>query len=417
MINILYDSYRILEHVYSEKTFLKQAIKSEVIEPLNRRTVIKICYGVLDKDITLSWYISKLCDKNPKLPIRIILKISFYEIAFLNTAGHAVTDNAVELCKKLGKGGAAGFVNAVLRRFIREKDSFALPCGNDLHSLSIKYSYPEFALKKLINAYGLKTAVDIISYDKPYVFLRFFSDEKGENYLTERNLKFEKLPVDGCFCLENFVRDDGFDKGEYTYQSIGSAAICEVVGGGENLLDCCAAPGGKSVNLSRKFKSVVSCDVYPHRVELIKEYAERMGVKNVTAMVCDATVKNDEFIEKFDSVLCDCPCSGFGVTLENPDIKLNRTEEAVAELCALQLKILNNCFAYVKKGGALYYSTCSILKEENDDLIAAFLKGQQGAKVCEISSPLGGMRGEYGITFLPNQTRGAGFYICKIVRS
>lgn len=417
MINILYDSYRILEHVYSEKTFLKQAIKSEVIEPLNRRTVIKICYGVLDKDITLSWYISKLCDKNPKLPIRIILKISLYEIAFLNTAGHAVTDNAVELCKKLGKGGAAGFVNAVLRRFIREKDRFVLPCGNDLHSLSIKYSYPEFAIKKLIESYGEKTAIDIISYDKPYVFLRFENYEKGEKYLSERNLKFEKLPIDGCFCLENFVRDDGFEKGEYTYQSIGSAAICETVGAGENMLDCCAAPGGKSVNLARKFCHVVSCDVYPHRVELIKEYAARMNVQNITAMICDATVKNEDFIDAFDAVLCDCPCSGFGVTLENPDIKLNRTEEAINQLCELQLKILNNCFDYVKKGGFIYYSTCSILKEENDDLIAAFLKGQRQAEVCKISSPLGGRQGAYGITFLPDETRGAGFYICKMRKS
>ncbi len=417
MINTFYDSYRILTRVYGEGSFLKQAIKSETIEPLNRSAVIKICYGVLDEDITLSYYISLLCDKNPKLPVRIILKIALYCIVYLNKAPYAVTDSAVELLKKLGKGGASGFLNAALRRFASSREKFVLPDGDDDKSLSVKYSYPEFLIKELKNDYGLNAAKKIAEYRNSQTFLRFSSQESGENYLNERGLEYKKTPLKGCFSLKNFVRDYKFSEGAYTYQSIGSVAICAAIEGGESLLDCCAAPGGKSVLLSEKFKSVTSCDVYPHRVKLIEQYAERMNVENISAREADATKKIDEFVRAFDVVLCDVPCSGSGVMCENPDMKINRDYSSIAELNDLQLKIIKNCFNYVKSGGELYYSTCSVLRRENDGIIEKFVGDEKNAEIAEINSPLMHEKTKYGLQFLPHISEGAGFYICKIKKT
>lgn len=423
MLNIFYDSYRILTRVYGEKAYLKQAIKSETIEPINRGAVIKICYGVLDEDISLTYYISRLCDKNPKLPVRIILKISLYNIIYLNKAPYAVTDSAVELLKKLGKSGASGFLNAVLRKFVRERENIGLPSGNDIAAVSIRCSYPEFLARELIADYGEETAEKIMGFRDPHTFLRFNTDEEGKKYLSEKGLSYEKLPFKGSFALKNFVRDDKFFEGLYTYQSVGSVAIADVISGGCELLDCCASPGGKSVLLSQKFEKVVSCDVHPHRVELIKDYCARMNVSNVMALVKDATEFCEDFNKKFDAVLCDCPCSGTGVIAENPDIKLNRENSSIEELCALQLKILKNCFKYVKEGGFLYYSTCSVLSRENDGMVQAFLhalnaeNSDSRAETVKIDSPLTHIKTKFGLQFLPEISAGAGFYVCKIKKT
>ena len=175
-----------------------------------------------------------------------------------------------------------------------------------------------------------------------------------------------------------------------------------MVNRGENLLDACSAPGGKAVNLSSKFNSVTACELHSHRVELIKSYASRMKKSNIDVLCLDSTVFNKEFERKFDSVVCDAPCSGTGVIKQNPDIKLNRTEINVKELNDIQLKLLNNLSKYVKVGGNLYYSTCSILKDENDKIIEKFLK-ENSNFVCErVDSKLDNLKTEYGLTFLPN---------------
>ncbi|MBQ3572892.1 MAG: hypothetical protein IJA15_08695, partial [Clostridia bacterium] len=245
MVNLFYDSYRILFRVYSDKAFIKQAINSEVIEPINKNSVIKICYGVVEKDIELEYIIKSLCDKRPKLPIRILLKVSIYCIKYLQKAPHAVTDSAVELCKKLGKSGMSGFLNAILRKYIKNPQ-IILP-KNQVEALAIKYSFPKFAVENLINDYGYDLAESIMKYDTPYTFLRFSDEVDGEAYLMHLGKEFELTPFKNTFMLKNFVREEGFFEGKYTFQSIGSVAICNAVEGGNCLLDCCAAPGGKSV--------------------------------------------------------------------------------------------------------------------------------------------------------------------------
>lgn len=204
--------------------------------------------------------------------------------------------------------------------------------------LSLKYSYPEFAVKKLISDYGVETAEKIMSADEEFTFVRFNLDADGEGYLKSINKTYDKTPFTNLYRVKNFKLNDGFYEGLYTFQSIGSVAISEAVGSGDRLLDACSAPGGKAVYLADKFNSVVAEEVYPHRVELIKSYASRMKKYNVSAVLGDGTVINPDFINSFDCVLADVPCSGYGVVKDNPDIKLHRTEENIFELNKTQAK-------------------------------------------------------------------------------
>lgn len=414
MLNCFYDCYRILNKIYSEKTFIKQALNGVDIEEKNRALTTKIVYGVLDKDIELSYYLDRLVTKNPKLVIRTILKISMYCIKYLNKKEYAVIDNAVELTKKLGKGGTSGFVNAVLRKFDKTYTNIELP-KKENEFLSIKYSFPLFAVDELLKTYSFNRVESILSAPLPNTTVVFY-DTNGEEYLKNKGLEYCITPFKNVYSVKNFVRNNDFDKGIYTFQALGSVAICEVFDSGNSLLDCCSAPGGKSIRLSYKFDSITSFDVHSHRVDLINEYKTRMKRENITASVVDMTVFNSEFVDKFDAVLVDAPCSGLGVTNDNPDIKLNREKENIDELNKIQKKILKNASKYVKVGGQLVYSTCSILNRENIEIVRDFICNNDGFIIDKIDSKLKHEDIEGTNAFLPDISGGLGFYVAKLKR-
>ncbi len=412
MINYFYDCYRILNKVYSEKTFIKQAILTTDIEEKNRSLTVKTCYGVLDKDIELSFIINSLAEKSPKLAIRTILKISMYAYKYLDKKIYAVTENAVELTKKLGKAGASGFVNAFLRKF--SVTDIVFPSDKDKY-LSVKYSYPEFAVKELVKTYGYDRTEKIISAPIPEGTLVFY-DVDGEKYLKERSVEYSLTPFNNVFKVKNFVRNSDYDKGVYTYQALGSVAICDVVEPCDKLLDCCSAPGGKSVRLSYKCGKVFSWDIHSHRVQLIEEYKKRMGRDNIFEEVNDAKIYKEELKDCFDAVLCDAPCSGLGVVNDNPDIKLNRKKEDVEELIKEQFEILKTVSNYVKKSGYLYYSTCSVLSMENIETIERFLKIDDRFEIVDIDSKLQHENVKGTNVFLPDISGGLGFFVAKLKR-
>lgn len=407
MTNPFYDPYRVLTRVYAEGAHLKIALAEEPIEELHRARTVRTVYGVLESDGYLSLCIRTFAEKSPKSAVRILLKIALYWLIYLKKPRYMVTDTAVSLLKKLGKGGAAGFVNAFLRSFDEEK--VKVPSGMD--GLQILSNFPRFAVEKIVAEYG-ERAESILLAKSHGVTVRFVRGE--EEYLTRPHTK---TPFEHVYIFQNFAREEGFERGDYTFQSVGSVAICGVVGSHETLLDACAAPGGKSVLLAEKCTRVTSCELHPHRAGLIESYIRRMGAKNVTAMQADSSVFNPAFEEAFDGVLCDVPCSGLGTVAENPDLPLRRTEADMAGLNATQLAILNNCSRYVKAGGALYYSTCSILQEENDGIVEAFLTEHPQFTVEEITSPLTHEKTAYGLQFLPDTAFGAGFYVCKMRRT
>ncbi len=398
--NPLVDPYLILSKVYSKGKYLKQAVAETAVEPLNKARTVKICYGVLERDITLEYYISQNCESMPRGAVKLVLKIALYMTEFMGKHDYMVADCAVELIKKLGKGGAAGFVNAFLRNY----KTPPLPAKTD-EALSVKCSAPLWLVKKLKRSYKSE-AEEILSAQSLGVCVRFKRNE--EKYLDAEHIK---TPFPHAYIFKNFVRDEGFFRGDYTFQSVGSIAICNAIAPCGSVLDACAAPGGKSVLLSEKCEKVTACEIHNHRTELIKEYASRMGAENVTAVTADSTQFIPEYENAFDAVLCDAPCSGTGVINENPDIKLFRREEDIAALAGIQLKILNNCARYLKEGGRLFYSTCSVLPEENDSTVYAFLNNNPGFTLEIPTSPLGGKRTGYGLQFLPHLSLGAGFFL------
>ena len=402
MTNPFYDPYRVLSKIYGEGAHLKIALAETDIEELNRARTVKTVYGVLEHDGYLSFCIRACTKKSPKQSVRTILKIALYWLVRLQKPIYMVTDTAVELLKKLGKGGMAGFVNAFLRNFDQHK--IVLPEGDG--GLALKSNYPLFAVKKIKAEYGAR-AESILFSKSAGVTVRFERNE--EQYLT---LPHRATPFEKVFCFERFTRDEGFFAGDYTFQSVGSVAIANAVEPCEKFLDACAAPGGKSVLLSQKCESVTACELHAHRVALIEAYAARMGVKNVTPVRADSSVYREEWGGAFDGVLCDVPCSGLGTLSENPDIALK--EQNFASLNGAQSAILENCSRYVKEGGHLYYSTCSLLEEENDRIVDKFLKAHEEFAAEQIQSPLDFMKKKYGVQFLPDTAFGVGFYVCKM---
>ena len=409
--NPIYDPFQILMKIEQGGAHVKQALADTYIEEQYRSRTVKIVYGVLENNLYFEFCIRHFAPKAPKMAIRVILKICLYMLLFMDKKRYMVTDLAVTLCKKLGKSGVSGFVNAFLRRFDRAAVDAALPSGDEGEAIAL--SYPLYAYKKLKKEYG-ERAKTIAGAKSAGISVRF--EKNAEKYLEKPHIDTPFSKKYGNYIFENFVRCEGFDEGEYTFQSVGSIAICDCVAPCENMLDACAAPGGKSVLLSKKCREVTSFELHPHRVELIKQYKERMGAFNVFERRKDSSVFDSEYEEKFDSVLCDVPCSGFGTISENPDIKIFRKAEDFSALEKMQTAILNTCSSYVKKGGALYYSTCSIFEEENEKIVEKFLQTHAEFVVEEIDSPLPHEKKKLGLQFLPDTAFGAGFFICKLKR-
>lgn len=406
--NPVYDPFLILTKIYSDGAHVKQAIADTYIEEQFRSRTVKIVYGVLENDGYFDFCIRHYAPKSPKLVVRTILKISLYMLLFMDKKRYMVTDCAVDLCKKLGKGGVSGFVNAFLRRFDKAAVDAALPEG--VQGTAIRLSYPSFAYDMLWKEYG-KRAEKIAAARSAGVSVRFVRN--AEKYLDKPHIK---TPFSDNYIFENFVRDEGFDEGAYTFQSVGSIAICDCVAACDDLLDCCAAPGGKSVLLAKKCGRVTAFELYAHRVELIRQYKTRMGVENVTEMQKDSTAFDADYEEKFDAVLCDAPCSGYGTVSENPDVKLFRKREDIDALKKTQTDILSAVCRYVKKGGYLYYSTCSVFECENDETVSKFLRTHPNFETEDLDSPLCHEKKKHGLQFLPDTAYGAGFYVCKLKR-
>ncbi len=410
MSNPLYDPFAVLQKVYGQGCWLKQALQETPVEEAHRARTAKAVYGVLENDGYFDACIRAFAPKTPKLPLRILLKVALYFLLFLQKPRYMVTDNAVSLAKKLGKGGAAGFLNAFLRAFDAAK--VPVPAG-EAERLSFLHSLPLWAAKRLLAQYG-REAEEIVRSRPPRTFVRFVSEEAAAPYLAEG--KGEPTPFAGLYAFASFRRDAGYDAGLYTFQSVGSVAVCAVAEPCGALLDACAAPGGKSVLLAEKCGGVTAFELHPHRAELIKRYAARMHAENIEVFCRDSSVHDGRFDGAFDAVLADVPCSGYGVLAENPDIKLFRREEDVAALQKTQAAILNACAPYVKAGGCLYYSTCSVFREENDGAVAAFLAEHEAFFAERAESPLAHKKTAYGLQFLPHLSMGAGFYVCKLRR-
>ena len=367
----LVEAYRALSDVYSKGSWIGEAIKNNNISPSDK-AAYRLVHAVVEGEFLYEYRIGCLTEKAPKNAVKILLKMGMCLLDNFSLPDHAVVSELTETAKKVGKGGVCGFVNAVLRRYAKEgKQLFP---QDKTQWLSVVSNRPVWLVKRYQKELGMAAAEKRLT-DRTTVKTHLrpsfaFGKDALRIALQEREFFFEETEY-GFYIGEVGGVSDLIEAGKATVMSWGSADVCSAVPYKDGaILDLCAAPGGKSVFLAEKFGAeVIACDLYEHRVELIKKYAERMGVKTVRPMVKDGRVPCEDWKQAFSTVLLDAPCSGFGSLSSNPDVVLNRTESDLAEIVKTQKTLLAVACEYVKKGGALVYATCSDLPSEDEDVV------------------------------------------------
>lgn len=392
--------------------------------PADRALFFEIVYGTVKNKLRIDYIInsySKVKFNKISPWVICILRMGIYQILFLDRIpDSAACDECVKLAKKYSNPGSAGFVNGLLRNVSRTKDKLVLPDKSEdtVKYLSLKYSFPEWIVKKLINQYGtelteafmqesnlphgtdirvnaLKTDVQSLSEILSRKGYKLQISDKAENIIT-------------LYANANLTLTDEYKNGLFSLQNSSSKRAVDILAPeiGDIVIDVCAAPGGKSCACAEIMKNrgqIFSFDLYEHKKELIEKSAERLGINIISAAVNDAAIVNADFTAKADKVIADVPCSGIGVIHKKPDIKWTRKEEDIKELKLVQQKILNAASKYVKPNGTLLYSTCTVFKEENEDNVNDFLKNNPNFSKVYEKQILTGKAGE------------SGFYICKMV--
>ena len=396
------------DSAYSNIT-LNSLFSESDASPMDKALATALVYGVLDRKITIDYVLSKFL-KTPLKKVapftKEVLRTAVYQIMFMDKIPEsAAVDEAVKLVKASKESRNSGFVNAVLRNILRAET--LLPQGDSLEDLSIIYSCPKEIIESFINDYGLDKAKRLLeeSLKSADITVRVNTVKTNvEDFEKEIGIDTLKTDIEGGLILKSGIdvgKNKHYNDGLFYVQDLASQKAVSVLNptADSRVLDMCAAPGGKSFTMALLMQNkgeIVSCDLYPQRVELIEKSAKRLGLSIIKTKVSDATVY-DEGLGEFDYILCDAPCSGLGVIRRKPDIKYKAFEE-FDSLCEIQLKILKNAVKYLKKGGKLLYSTCTLRKKENEDIVNAFLSENKDFK-CE-----------YSHTFMPHTDGTDGFY-------
>lgn len=371
-------AYKILSKVYQDGTYCNMAFLGERVSDMSTRLV----YGTLEENVKVDYILSQLIEKKPQKSVLTLLKIGTYALLNLSDVPKfAIVSECVEVAKSNGKGGASGFINAVLKKVADGK--YSLPKESDENYLSVTYSKPQWFCDKLEKQYGKEVARIILSaksttLEHIRINSRMATESDVEFLLKKNKTDFKKSDVGGYIVKANDTVRHMFDKGLVTFQSPSSILAVKALGvtDGAQILDICSAPGGKAVYMSElcPHGKVVACDLYPHRVALIQKYKNRMHTPNVKAVQADACVLNEEWKDAFDFVLCDAPCSCLGTFKKHPDVFLNKDERCISELATTQRQILENAAKYLKVSGAMVYSTCTLFEEENENVVHDFLE-------------------------------------------
>ena len=366
-------------------TILKDTLDSYLYLDKSSRGFIKRLYeGTIEKRLYLDFIIdgySKTPVKKMKPIIMLLLEMAVYQLFFMDRVpDSAAINEAVKLAKKRGLTGLSGFVNGVLRNIARNKENIALPDKNKdlIQYLEIKYSTPKAVVEHFINDYGSEKTEEILEAFEEKRLLVARATKNREELIKKLEAEGVKVSTDTIFPeslkileLDSLSYLESFEEGDFVIQDESSQFIGKIVGlpKGARVLDLCAAPGGKSLLFAEmeEVDEIISCDISESKTELIEENVRRIGVSKIKTKVNDASLYNPDFMDGFDLVICDLPCSGLGVMGRKRDIKYNVSIDKIRELAKLQKKILENAVRYVKKGGRLIYSTCTMTKAENEE--------------------------------------------------
>ena len=401
----------------------------------------ELVYGVIENKSYIDYILSKASKiKLQKLHPAIIeiLRLGIYQLVFMDKIPKsAAVNESVKIAKKYGHKGSIGFVNGVLRNISRDIVYFSrIETKDDIKYLSIKYSHPEFLVRRFINKFGYKSTEELLKANNttPKLNIRVNSLKINKKDLIVRleNKGFEVS--EGKYAKDTLIIHnpnkitflEEFKTGCFTIQDESSALVGQVLAPKEGLkvIDVCSAPGGKATHIAQIMNNkgkILARDLYEHKIKLIEENKERLGINIIDTEVFDALELDPTLIEEFDYCLLDAPCSGFGLIRRKPEIKWNRKEEDTSELFNLQSKILEVVKNYVKKGGILLYSTCTILDEENIDVIRNFIELNPEFKLLTIENEMYNSDNiktlkEGYLQLYPNIHNTDGFFIAKMIK-
>ena len=416
---------------------LDKVLQGSGMSGADRRLVSRLVYDTLDNLQYLDHMLGQvMAREDTDIKLRNILRLGACQILLEDRIPEsAATNTCVQLCTECGMEGLKGVCNGILRNLVRKKDELTLPdpAEEPDRYFAVKYSLPEWLGRRLRQDWGEETAREMAAWrntDSAVTIRRNLLKTDGEGFrriLEKKIWGKEEGDLPGAWRIRgamDLARDADYLGGQFSIQSESSMMACLAVGvrRGMQVLDCCAAPGGKTCYLSELMGDtgrVQAWDLHEHRVQLIASQQKRLGLENIRPRVLDAAKYREEMESTMDAVLLDAPCSGLGVLAEKPDIKLRVTEESVAELTALQARLLDTVCRYVKPGGVLVYSTCSLLKDENERQISAFLERhpEYSAEALPESIPARfRAREQLGLQLIPHRDGVEGFYICRMRR-
>lgn len=409
---------------------LKAALEKEALDARDKQFVSALVYGTLEKqrllDALLDRFLKKPC-KKLDAPVRAILRSGLYQCRWMDSVPvFAAVNASVELTRKFGKSSAGGMVNAVLRK-AAGFDVKQLGFAGEIERLGVLYSVSDSIAQMLLQAYGADAESILAAFEQPApVVLRtntlYTTAETLIESLREDGIEAEAAALPDTVVLPkggNLAATKAFAEGKFHVQGVGSqlSALSMEAKPGETIFDLCAAPGGKSVTMAQTMhnEGVLICGEYrENRVGLLEEQLRRCGIRCAQVRCADASVF-DTALPTADGVLCDVPCSGTGTLSKKPDIRYKDLEPNRAELTALQKKILETAARYVRCGGRVVYSTCSLDPAENEAVVSAFLQEHlEFANEPLIWEGVDCRVCKAGTVILPRAGANDGFYIAKL---
>ena len=407
---------------------LDNTFMQEKLPPRDRAFAAMLFYGVIERKMTLDYIIrlySAVEFDNIDPDVVQLLRMGLYQLLYTSVPESAAVNESVELAAEKAKG----FVNGVLRSFIRDGKQIDYRDLEGVPKLSVEYSCPKWLIKKWIAMFGEEETLKILkgSFGRPPLFVRVntlkcTADELIEEFKKERIEAKKNALLEDCLELgriHEIEATGAYRKGLFHVQDISSQLCCRVARPvfNETVIDICAAPGGKTFTMAQLMANrgrIYSFDLYDGRVSMIQEGAARMGLSIVEASVHDAT-QYDPALPLADKVLCDVVCSGLGVIRRKPEIKYKEMKN-LEQLPLLQGHILQNSSRYVKKGGTLIYSTCTLSRDENESVVERFLAENPDFAPAVIPIGVAGVEDKFMRTFLPSVTGGDGFFAATLRR-
>lgn len=406
------------------------ALKKYGFRGSDRALFTALVYGTIEKRISLDYIIKQFLKKplkkiEPK--ILELLRLGTYQIIYLDRIpDSAACNESVEIAKIHTHKGTSGFINGVLRNITRNKDKIVYPQDGSIEYYSVKYSCPVELCQMWMNMYGEKQAEGILQgiNKNPFITLRVNTLKISRDDLSKMlfdlgipNSKTELSPYG--LKLDEYVSINEITPIAEGYCIVQDEAsqLCSMAVGvkeGDFVVDTCSCPGGKSFGMAMEMNntgSILSLDIHESKLSLVKRGAEKLGITNITTDVQNGTKLREELIGKADRVLCDVPCSGFGVIAKKPELRYKSLEE-ISELPDIQYSILQNASRFVKQNGFLVYSTCTLNKEENENNVIRFLKNNPHFEFSSENMPFG----KNEITLFPSEYNTDGFYIAKLKR-